>query len=80
MTIRSWRDAYRGDQIDTFFKEAVSQDPQLSHLVITPRFKFGPDVFDPYAARWWDVTTPAQWDARAQNYWIFGEDKPLLTK
>lgn len=41
--------AFRGgSQIDTFFKESVSaDDANLSHLQITPRFKFGPDIFDP---------------------------------
>lgn len=72
--------AFRGDRIDAFFKETVGQDPALQHLELTPRFKFGPDVFDPATQRWWDVTTPAQWEAHTQKYWLFGDGTPLLTK
>jgi hypothetical protein len=49
--------AFRGERIDTFFKETVSADPELQHLQVTPRFKFGPDVIDPKANMWYDVTT-----------------------
>jgi hypothetical protein len=72
--------AYRGDRIDTFFKGAVDAHPDLQHLEITPRYKFGPDVFDPETQRWWDVTTPTQWDAHVQKYWLFGEGTPLFTR
>ena len=72
--------AHRGTQIDTFFKESVSLDPQLSHLELAPRFKFGPDVFNPANQTWWDVTTPTQWNAHVQKYWLFGDGTPLLTK
>jgi RHS repeat-associated protein len=72
--------AHRGTQIDTFFKESVSLDSRLSHLDLTGRYKFGPDVFDPAAQRWWDVTTPAQWDAHVQKYSLFGDGTPLFTQ
>ncbi len=72
--------AFRGDRIDTFFKESVANDPALQHLELTPRFKFGPDVFDPATQRWWDVTTPKQWGAHTSKYWLFGEGTPLFTQ
>ena len=55
--------AFQGERIDTFFKEAVSADPNLQLLQTTPRFQFGPDVYDAANSRWWDVTTPGQWGA-----------------
>jgi RHS repeat-associated protein len=71
--------AFRGERIDTFFKQAVENDPTLQHLSITPRFQFGPDVFDPNTATWWDVTTPAQWGAHVEKYsGQFGTGIPLL--
>jgi hypothetical protein len=33
--------AFRGSQIDCIFKESVAADPDLTHLELTPRFKFG---------------------------------------
>ena len=73
-------DAYRGNQIDAFFKESVQLDPKLGHLEITPRFKFGPDVFDPAKVRWWDLTTPGEWQKHAEKYWLFGDGTPIFTK
>jgi RHS repeat-associated protein len=70
----------RGTQIDTFFKEAVDAHPDLQHLITTPRYKFGPDVFDPATQRWWDVTTPGKWGAHVEKYWLFGDGKPLFTQ
>jgi RHS repeat-associated protein len=71
---------HRGTQIDTFFKESVSLDSRLNHLEVTPRFKFGPDVFDPASKRWWDVTTPGQWDSHTGKYSLFGDGTPLFTQ
>lgn len=71
--------AFRGTQIDTFFKESVSADANLSHLQITPRFRFGPDVFDPANNVWYDVTTPAQWQNHVLKYTPgFGQGAPLF--
>jgi hypothetical protein len=71
--------AYRGSQIDTFFKESVSADANLQNLQITPRFKFGPDVFDPANNVWYDVTTPAQWQNHVLKYTPgFGQGVPLF--
>lgn len=71
--------AYRGDRIDALFKEIVAADSRLSHLEITPRFKFGPDVYDPIAQVWWDVTTSPQWAGHAAKYTpLFGRGVPLI--
>jgi RHS repeat-associated protein len=73
--------AIRGTQIDTFFKNNVLTDPTLGgDLVVTPRGQFGPDVFSPKTQQWWDVTTPPQWNAHANQYWLFGNGTPLFTK
>jgi hypothetical protein len=73
--------AYRGDRIDTFIKESVSADPLLQHLQVTPRFKFGPDIFDAATGRWWDVTTPGQWSRHVEKYTpSFGSGTPLFTQ
>ena len=70
--------AFEGERIDTFFKEAVRADPNLQHLQVTPRFRFGPDVFDPAANVWYDVTTPAQWQNHVLKYQPgFGQGVPL---
>jgi hypothetical protein len=55
------------------------QDPSLKNLVVTPRGKFGPDVFDPYNATWWDVTTRSGWPSHLR-YWMFGEGTGLFTR
>jgi hypothetical protein len=70
----------RGNQIDSFFKQAVQADPHLQHLQITPRFKPGPDVFDPASNRWWDVTTPKQWASHVKKYQSYGRGKLLPTQ
>jgi hypothetical protein len=75
----AWEAAFRGERIDTFFKQAVLGDPNLRHLRVTPRFKFGPDVFDPVRNVWYDVTTPAQWQGHLLKYEeIFGQGVPLF--
>jgi hypothetical protein len=75
------RGAFRGDRIDAIFKELVETDPRLQHLVVTPRAKFGPDVFNPMSHQWWDVTTPADWAKHVRKYTdFFGEGSPLYTQ
>jgi hypothetical protein len=64
--------AYKGERIDTFIKESVRQDARLQHLEITPRFRFGPDFWDPHTGEWFDVTTQAQWGKHTQTYGPFG--------
>jgi RHS repeat-associated protein len=74
------KEAFRGERIDTFFKESVSLDPELSHLDVTPRFRFGPDVYNIETKQWWDVTTPGEWAKHLGKYPSFGEGIPLFTK
>lgn len=59
---------YRGERIDTFFKESVAGDPALQHLVITPRFRFGPDVAEGPGEIWYDVRTPGDWAKHVVKY------------
>jgi hypothetical protein len=71
--------AFRGERIDTFFKESVAADPRLQHLEITPRFEAGPDVYDAESGQWWDVTTSGQWGAHVRLYSTqYGTGTPLL--
>lgn len=53
---------YMGTQVDTRFKAKVDADPDLAHLSTTPRGKVGPDVYDPKAKKYWDLTTKKDWD------------------
>jgi hypothetical protein len=70
---------HRGERIDTFVKEAVAKDPSLGHLKITPRFKFGPDFYDPINNEWYDVTTIGEWNSHVGRYTLgFGRGIPLL--
>jgi len=70
--------AFRGSRIDQFFKEAVTADERLSHLQVTQRFRFGPDVYHS-ANVWWDVTRSSQWAAHVAKYaQTFGQGIPLL--
>jgi hypothetical protein len=73
------RAAFRGERIDTFFKEAVRYDARLGHLQVTPRFTFGPDVYNPATRVWWDATTPSQWQSHVNRYTReFGTGNKLL--
>jgi len=70
-----------GNNIDAFFKEGVRNNPQLfPRLSVTPRFKFGPDVYNPSSGEWWDVTTPGQWGNHITKYSPFGRGGPLFWK
>ena len=66
--------AFRGERIDTFFKVFVGADTRLNHLNLTPRFKFGPDIYDPVKKIWYDVTREGQWQDHLNRYErLFGE-------
>ena len=70
--------AHEGERIDTFAKESIANDDTLRHLNITPRYRFGPDVFDLRNKLWYDFTTPGQWDDHDQKYTLqFGQGTPL---
>ena len=60
--------AFRGERIDTFAKKLARDDPRLSGLEITGRFRHGPDFVDTATGAWWDITTPAQWPAHVARY------------
>jgi hypothetical protein len=70
---------HRGERIDTFAKETVAKDKSLGHLQITPRFKFGPDFYDPINKVWYDITKIGQWKGHEGRYTLgFGQGIPLL--
>ena len=52
---------YMGTQVDTVFKILVEQDESLSHLTVTPRGVFGPDVYKTTSREYWDLTTKTDW-------------------
>ncbi len=71
--------AYKGERIDTFAKETIVNDENLPHLIITPRFQFGPDVFDPINRVWYDIATPRGWARHERKYsHSFGRGIPLF--
>jgi hypothetical protein len=57
-------------RIDYFFKQSVMNDDLLMQrgFQVTPRFKFGPDVFNPTTNTWYDVTTRLQWQKHVIKY------------
>lgn len=52
---------YMGTQVDNVFKRLVKQDDSLSHLTVTPRGVFGPDVYKTTSREYWDLTTKTDW-------------------
>jgi hypothetical protein len=70
--------AHKGERIDTFAKETIAKDDSLGHLKITPRFQFGPDIYDPANKGWYDITTRQQWNGHVKKYTErFGQGIPL---
>jgi hypothetical protein len=71
--------ANKGDRIDSFAKETIARDENLGHLIITPRYQFGPDIYDPVNKTWYDITTREQWPAHEEKYTPgFGQGFPLF--
>jgi uncharacterized membrane protein HdeD (DUF308 family) len=71
----------RGVVINNQVKARILAEAQLAGLMVTPEGTFGPDVYDPLTKRWWDVTTPEQWDAHVKKYGDqFGQGIPLFTR
>jgi hypothetical protein len=71
--------AHKGERIDKFSKESIADDRTLRHLVITPRFQFGPDFIDPINNSWYDITTLRQWPRHEKKYGPqFGQGTPLF--
>ena len=68
-----------GGQLDKFFKEEVLASGLGDSIQVTPRYKFGPDVFDTNTGKWWDVTTPGQWAGHVRKYAPgYGTGSPLF--
>ncbi len=71
--------AHKGERIDTFAKETVAKDKNLAHLKITPRFRYGPDFYDPVNKVWFDATTIKEWARHQKKYADeFGNGIPLF--
>jgi hypothetical protein len=71
--------AYKGERIDTFAKETIADDEGLAHLLVAPRFRYGPDFYDPINKVWFDTTTRGQWPNHVKKYALkFGEGTPLF--
>lgn len=75
-------DAFRGQVIDKYVKDAVRNDPSLNNLLWVSRpGEFGPDFHDVKTNTWWDVTTPGQWGRHVRLYSNpFGDGIGLMTK
>jgi hypothetical protein len=71
--------AHKGERIDTFAKKSIAEDESLRHLLITPRFQFGPDFYDPINKVWYDITRSGQWAGHVKKYTPgFGKGTPLF--
>ncbi|MBV8325494.1 RHS repeat-associated core domain-containing protein, partial [Chryseobacterium sp.] len=60
------RAAFRGNRIDVKARDAIEKDPALQHL--KSNYSKGPDFVDPKTGKWWDMTTPAQWQKHVNKY------------
>jgi RHS repeat-associated protein len=59
--------AFRGERIDTFFRQSFARNP-VPGIVLTPRGQFGPDAYSVTRSMWWDVTRSTQWSAHVIKY------------
>lgn len=74
-------EAFRGQVIDKAVKNAVRNDPKLSHLWVSRSGEYGPDFHDIGTGTWWDVTTPGQWGRHVDQYsFPFGSGIGLFTR
>lgn len=70
--------AFKGERIDTFAKETMRNDKNLSFLHITSRGEYGPDIQDLVNKLWYDITTRGQWPRHVTKYSEeFGKGTPL---
>ncbi len=58
--------AFRGNRIDVRARGYVKNDPLLQHL--NSNYRKGADFVDPQTGKWWDMTTPAQWQNHVNKY------------
>lgn len=61
-------EAARGSVIGERARESMALDPALSDLWLTRPGQYGPDIVDLGGQRWWDITTPQQWQAHLDKY------------
>jgi hypothetical protein len=66
---------FRGERVDNAVMSSLRRavetggDSRLpTDLYITPRGRFGPDVFDPSTNSWYDFTTVRSWPSHFQRY------------
>ncbi len=58
-----------GSQIDDLFKTRIQSDFWLKPFTnVTPRYTFGPDVYNKTFSIWWDVTTSRSWNNHLIKY------------
>jgi hypothetical protein len=60
--------SFRGTIIDVATKERVRNTFDLKWLRQTDRGYYGPDVWNPWTMRAWDITTTAQWRRHVMKY------------
>ncbi len=60
------RAMYRGNRIDVRARGYINNDPAFRHL--RSNYSRGADFVDPSTGRWWDMTTPAQWQNHVNKY------------
>ena len=74
-------EAARGSVIGEQARRYIGQDPALSDLWLTGRGEYGPDIVDFSGQRWWDITTPGQWQMHLDKYSDgFGTGIGIFTK
>lgn len=60
------RAMYRGNRIDVRARQYIKDDPLLKFL--DSNYTRGADFVDPATKKWWDMTTPAQWQKHVDKY------------
>lgn len=60
------RPMYRGNRIDVKARQYIKADEALIHL--KSNYSRGADFVDFKTGKWWDMTTPAQWQKHVTKY------------
>jgi hypothetical protein len=60
------RAAFRGNRIDVRARAYIRNDPELQYL--RSNYTRGADFVDPSTRKWWDMTTPGQWENHVNKY------------
>ena len=78
---RSLLEAARGSVIGERARQYMARDSTLDDLWLTRPGEYGPDVIDFAGQRWWDITTPGQWQPHLNRYSDgFGTGYGVFTK